>query len=63
MPGVAIPSLFFGFSLGTQAVVRYGLIMPRRLRIESEGALYHLMARANAMPDKRSSATMPTGVV
>ena len=37
--------------LGSLARVRYAPNMPRRLRIEYEGAIYHVIARGNARQD------------
>jgi hypothetical protein len=41
----------FGFLLALSALASYVQFMPRRLRIESEDAIYHVMTRGNARQD------------
>ncbi|WP_435005378.1 REP-associated tyrosine transposase [Tundrisphaera lichenicola] len=43
--------LVFGYSLAFRAQLRYPQPMPRRLRIQYENAIYHVMARGNARQD------------
>jgi hypothetical protein len=41
----------FGFLLTLPALASYAPFMPRRLRIEYEDAIYHVMTRGNARQD------------
>jgi hypothetical protein len=43
--------LVFGFLLTLPALASYAPFMPRRLRIEYEDAIYHVMTRGNARQD------------